>query len=140
MTAIPETNDPRAAQRLAWARTALGDPQASLDRASTDAGVRSYWRSSGSGVARIVMDSPPDKEDVRPWLRLRDLLEAGEVRVPHRAEAVADAIRQAAGENDLVVVFGASAVNGLSRGSLESRMRSGLRSSLSCESSLNASL
>ena len=82
MTAIPETNDPRAAQRLAWARTALGDPQASLDRASTDAGFRSYWRSSGSGVARIVMDSPPDKEDVRPWLRLRDLLEAGEVRVP----------------------------------------------------------
>ena len=82
MTTIPETNDPRAAQRLAWARTALDDPQASLDRASTDAGFRSYWRSSGSGVARIVMDSPPDKEDVRPWLRLRDLLEAGEVRVP----------------------------------------------------------
>lgn len=34
----------------------------------------------------------------------------GEVRVSHRAEAVADAIRQAVGENDLVVVFGASAV------------------------------
>src|SRR3546814_13726387 len=28
------------------------------------------------------MDSPPDREDVRPWLRIRDLLEAGGVRVP----------------------------------------------------------
>jgi hypothetical protein len=28
------------------------------------------------------MDSPPDKEDVRPWLRMRDLLEASGVRVP----------------------------------------------------------
>ena len=28
------------------------------------------------------MDSPPDLEDVRPWLRMRDLLEQGGVRVP----------------------------------------------------------
>jgi aminoglycoside/choline kinase family phosphotransferase len=28
------------------------------------------------------MDSPPDREDVRPWLHVRDLLEAGGVRVP----------------------------------------------------------
>jgi aminoglycoside/choline kinase family phosphotransferase len=46
-----------------------------------DAGFRSYWRSSGT-PSRIVMDSPPGKEDVRPWLRIRDLLETGGVRVP----------------------------------------------------------
>ena len=28
------------------------------------------------------MDSPPDKEDVRPWLRMRDVLQRGGVRVP----------------------------------------------------------
>ena len=28
------------------------------------------------------MDSPPELEDVRPWLRMRDLLENGGVRVP----------------------------------------------------------
>ncbi len=28
------------------------------------------------------MDSPPDKEDVRPWLRLHAMLDAGGVRVP----------------------------------------------------------
>ncbi|MFT4255486.1 MAG: phosphotransferase [Pseudoxanthomonas sp.] len=72
----------RAAARLDWARRALGDPAAGLQRASVDAGFRSYWRSTGNGPSRIVMDSPPGKEDVRPWLRVRDLLETGGVRVP----------------------------------------------------------
>lgn len=75
-------HDPRAAQRLAWTRAALGDATAGLERASTDAGFRSYWRTQGTAPSRIVMDSPPDREDVRPWLRARDLLEAGGVRVP----------------------------------------------------------
>src|SRR5690606_27386223 len=70
-------------ERLAWAREALDVPAAGLERASVDAGFRSYWRTSGAGAnSRIVMDSPPDREDVRPWLRIRDLLEAGGVRVP----------------------------------------------------------
>lgn len=71
----------RSTQRLEWARHALADGHSGLARASMDAGFRSYWRTDGS-PSRIVMDSPPDKEDVRPWLRLRDLLEAGGVRVP----------------------------------------------------------
>ena len=74
-------NDARADARLAWARKALGAANAGLERASMDAGFRSYWRSSGT-PSRIVMDSPPDTEDVRPWLRIRDLLESGGVRVP----------------------------------------------------------
>lgn len=74
--------DPRASQRLAWTRDALADAGARLERASTDAGFRSYWRTRGASPSRIVMDSPPDKEDVRPWLRAHDLLEAGGVRVP----------------------------------------------------------
>ena len=73
----------RADARLAWARRASGDAGLNLERASTDAGFRSYWRSSGiGGSSRIVMDSPPDKEDVRPWLQVRDLLEQHGVRVP----------------------------------------------------------
>ncbi len=76
------TDDARAAARLAWARRALDDADASLARASVDAGFRSYWRTTGRGASRIVMDSPPDKEDVRPWLRIRALLETAGVRVP----------------------------------------------------------
>ena len=73
----------RADARLAWARHASGDPALMLERASTDAGFRSYWRSCGAAQAsRIVMDSPPDKEDVVPWLQVRDLLQQHGVRVP----------------------------------------------------------
>ena len=80
-------HDPRAAARTAWTRQVLGDPDAVPVRASTDAGFRSYWRvhtPDGSGLLKsvLVMDSPPDKEDVRPWLRIRALLESGGVRVP----------------------------------------------------------
>jgi len=75
----------REAARLAWARAATGDAGFELHRASTDAGFRSYWRGATARAEHgsvIVMDSPPDKEDVRPWLRIRELLEAGGVRVP----------------------------------------------------------
>ena len=75
-------DDARAAARLAWARNALGDAAATLQRASTDAGFRSYWRTQGTGATHIVMDSPSDKEDVRPWLRVHELLERGGVCVP----------------------------------------------------------
>ncbi len=77
----------RTSARLAWARAATGDAAFELHRASVDAGFRSYWRgATAAGHAApasvIVMDSPPDKEDVRPWLRIRALLETGGVRVP----------------------------------------------------------
>ncbi len=82
-TAPAATLSPRDGARLAWARHALADPAAALQRASTDAGFRSYWRTTTpAGDSRIVMDSPPDKEDVRPWLAMRDLLAGAGVRVP----------------------------------------------------------
>ena len=66
----------RAHARLAWARAAGGSPGLDLQRASADAGFRSYWRGhAGDATTVIVMDSPPELEDVRPWLRIRDLLE-----------------------------------------------------------------
>ena len=76
------TVDAREQQRLDWARSVTGNPDISLAAASADAGFRSYWRTFNESPQRIVMDSPPDKEDVRPWLAMRDVLEAGGVRVP----------------------------------------------------------
>lgn len=83
----PPTDDARAAARRDWARAAAGAPALDLERASMDAGFRSYWRGiadpgTASERSLIVMDSPPDKEDVRPWLRIRALLASGGVRVP----------------------------------------------------------
>jgi aminoglycoside/choline kinase family phosphotransferase len=87
MTLPADTNDAyaddvRAQARLAWARRVMDERAIELVRASMDAGFRSYWRTAGCSPSRIVMDSPPDKEDVRPWLRIRALLETGGVRVP----------------------------------------------------------
>ena len=78
----PEHSDPRAEARIAWTRAMLRDDTVEPVRASMDAGFRSYWRAHSAAGSRIVMDSPPDKEDVRPWLQVRALLEAGGVRVP----------------------------------------------------------
>lgn len=85
MTLPPDDSHDRAAERLAWARAATGNAGLELVRASTDAGFRSYWRAATALDGRtsvIVMDSPPDKEDVRPWLAIGELLEGGGVRVP----------------------------------------------------------
>ncbi len=83
--------DARETLRLAWSRQVLGDATASLARASTDAGFRSYWRAHSGSDTCIVMDSPPELEDIRPWLRVHALLDAAGVRVPRvRAEEVAE--------------------------------------------------
>jgi len=72
----------RARQRLDWARHRLADDTASIERASVDAGFRSYWRVTGRDGSHIVMDAPPGLEDPRPWLRMRELLLAHGLRVP----------------------------------------------------------
>mgnify|MGYP006149688589 CR=1 FL=1 len=78
----PASDPQRSAQRLQWARTQLDDANAVVERASVDAGLRSYWRTTSARGSHIVMDSPPGLEDVRPWLRMHDLLEPNGVRVP----------------------------------------------------------
>lgn len=80
MTQPPPTD--RDADRLHWARAATGDDRLELARASFDAGFRSYWRGQTAAGSVIVMDSPPELEDARPWLRIREMLLEGGVRVP----------------------------------------------------------
>lgn len=55
----------------------------SLVPASADASFRRYWRVQFSeGATAIVMDAPPEHEDVRPWLHVQALFSAAGVRVP----------------------------------------------------------
>lgn len=72
----------RDTQRLAFACNALERDSIQLERASSDAGFRSYWRARDGERSWVVMDSPPELEDVRPWLRLQRVLGEGGVRVP----------------------------------------------------------
>ena len=75
------TADARLDALRAWLAAAPGgivvDP-ASVRPASGDASFRRYFRVDAQRPAScIVMDAPPDKEDVAPFLRIAALLRAG---------------------------------------------------------------
>jgi aminoglycoside/choline kinase family phosphotransferase len=76
------TTPDRAAARLAWTRSTLGDATLTLEPASSDASFRSYWRTQHAGTSWIVMDSPPAQEDPRPWLAMNARLAAAGLHVP----------------------------------------------------------
>jgi aminoglycoside/choline kinase family phosphotransferase len=87
----PPTADARAVARLAFARSARGDAQATLEAASEDASARSYWRVLGARGSAIVMDAPPGSGNLDAWLdvdaRLRDAgLNAPAVLAEDRAQ------------------------------------------------------
>jgi aminoglycoside/choline kinase family phosphotransferase len=63
----------------------------SLAPASADASFRRYFRVSyGDGGSRIVMDAPPDREDLRPWLHVQQLFHGAGVHVPEVLAAEMD--------------------------------------------------
>lgn len=67
----------------------LGIASDSLTPASEDASFRRYWRVRlNDGTTRIVMDAPPEKEAIQPWLQIRASLAEANVPVP-TVEAVA---------------------------------------------------
>ncbi len=81
----------RESLRLDWTRQALADPDATIERASNDASFRSYWRARSAGRSWVLMDAPPDKEDIRPWLDVASRLSRAGVHVPDIQAA--DAVR-----------------------------------------------
>ena len=81
----------RELERLNWARAALNDPAAELERASADASFRSYWRSQSGGQTWILMDAPPDREDIRPWLDIAQRLNRAGLHAPEVRASDADA-------------------------------------------------
>lgn len=79
----PTMQDARDLARLEFARRHLGPQTPPPVRASSDAGFRSYWRCvAPDGSSRILMDSPPERERVEPWLAMQARLSQGGVRVP----------------------------------------------------------
>jgi N-acetylmuramate 1-kinase len=67
-----------------WLSSELNLRIVRLEPASADASFRRYLRVwEQDGATRIVMDAPPDKEDVGPFLQVAALLERCGVHVPH---------------------------------------------------------
>ena len=85
---MPNT-DARLALIHDWLSRELHLPQVRIEVASSDASFRRYFRVSGGagGGTYVVMDAPPEKEDVRPYLKLSQLLEELGAHVPHVHEA-----------------------------------------------------
>jgi aminoglycoside/choline kinase family phosphotransferase len=77
-------SDERIALIRAWLTSELQLRIERFEPASADASFRRYFRIwEHGGTTRIVMDAPPDKEDVGPFLQVASLLERCGVHVPH---------------------------------------------------------
>jgi aminoglycoside/choline kinase family phosphotransferase len=80
-------NDARLALIHSWLTQDLHLPVQRLEPASSDASFRRYFRAFVGAKTFVVMDAPPDKEDVRPYLKVSRLLEGVGAHVPHVREA-----------------------------------------------------
>ena len=79
--------DARLALTHDWLTRELRLPVIRIEPASSDASFRRYLRVFSGAVTYVVMDAPPDKEDVRPYLKVSEMLEAIGAHVPHVHEA-----------------------------------------------------
>ena len=86
-------NDPRLTLIRTWLTRDLGWRIGRISVASADASFRRYFRVSRGDVdpaawapkadTLIIMDAPPGKEDIAPYLKVSSLLEQAGAHVPH---------------------------------------------------------
>ncbi len=76
------TDPKRDKALLQWVRNALNDSELKLRAASSDASFRSYLRTECRGTAFVIMDAPPDKEDIGPWLDVSARLRGASLSAP----------------------------------------------------------
>jgi len=70
--------DERLNELVKWTESVLGERGATITPASEDASFRRYFRVETGEQSYIVMDAPPQREDVRPYIRTaRCLLDLG---------------------------------------------------------------
>lgn len=75
--------DLRLEELTSWVSATLGGAPAAIEVASADASFRRYFRAHlSSGDSLIVMDAPPEKEDITAFLAVASLLDSAEVHVP----------------------------------------------------------
>jgi len=79
--------DPRLTELRTWLRDDLRFPEFELTTASEDASFRRYFRVTRPGGTLIVMDAPPAKEDLGPYLRVAGMLGEIGVHAPRVLEA-----------------------------------------------------
>ena len=79
---VPDASDSRLAALTRWVEEDLGFAGCAIEPASADASFRRYFRVTRDGDTCIVMDAPPDKEDVAPFVHVAQLLAGMNLNVP----------------------------------------------------------
>ena len=99
--------DARLALIHDWLARELGIAVERIEPASSDASFRRYFRAFHPRGTFVIMDAPPGREDVRPYLKVSALLESLGVHVPH--------IHESDGERGLLLLEDLGSMHYLSR-------------------------
>jgi len=79
---LPDASDSRLEALTRWVVDDLGFTGGRIEPASADASFRRYFRVTRGADTCIVMDAPPDKEDVAPFIRVAQVLAGMGLNVP----------------------------------------------------------
>jgi aminoglycoside/choline kinase family phosphotransferase len=79
---VSDASDSRLAALTRWVVEDLGFAGSRIEPASADASFRRYFRVTRGADTCIVMDAPPDKEDVAPFVRVARLLAGMNLNAP----------------------------------------------------------
>lgn len=79
---VEDARDSRLESLTRWVVDDLGFAGSLIAPASADASFRRYFRVSRGADSFIVMDAPPDKEDLQPFIRVARILSDVGVNVP----------------------------------------------------------
>ena len=74
--------DVRLNELLRWLDIELDLQIQELKPASSDASFRRYFRVIHAGGCHVVMDAPPDKENIQPFICNAQLLQSAQIHVP----------------------------------------------------------
>lgn len=75
-------SDPRAEMARRWALEQLGLADAAFGPASADASFRRYFRVEDGTRSWIVMDAPPERENLAPFIQVTGLMQTAGLNVP----------------------------------------------------------
>jgi N-acetylmuramate 1-kinase len=79
---LPDAKDSRLAALTQWVIETLGFADSRIEPASADASFRRYFRVSRGADTCIVMDAPPEKEDIAPFVNVARTLAGMGLNVP----------------------------------------------------------
>ena len=79
---VPDASDSRLALLTRWVVEDLGFADGRIEPASADASFRRYFRLTRGTDTYIVMDAPPDKEDLVPFVSTAQMLVGIGLNVP----------------------------------------------------------